>query len=112
VGFLEEARQAAQRTFTPASDMSVYGQDNVAATAFLAWPKQETAGRCLDACLALLAVVASQALHVTGRQARNPSLAALLATVRTHVPVIREDRVLGPEIGRLAEAFQARIYPD
>jgi histidine ammonia-lyase len=112
VGFLEEARQAAQRTFTPASDMSVYGQDNVAATAFLAWPKQEMAGRCLDACLALLAVVASQALHVTGRQARNPSLAALLATVRTHVPVIREDRVLGPEIGRLAEAFQARIYPD
>ena len=112
VGFLEEARQAAQRTFTPASDMSVYGQDNVAATAFLAWPKQETAGRCLDACLALLAVVASQALHVTGRQARNASLAGLLATVRDHVPLIREDRVLGPEIGRLAEAFRASIYPD
>lgn len=112
VGFLEEARQAAQRTFSPPSDMSVYGQDNVAATAFLAWPKQETAGRCLEACLALLAVVASQALHVTGRGARNPALAALLDTVRAHVPPIGADRVLGPEIGRLAEAFRRRVYPD
>lgn len=111
VGYMEEARTAAQRTFTPPSDMSVFGQDNVAASAFLAWPKQETAGRCLDSCLALLAVVASQALHIQDRDARSAPLRALLATVRAHVPPVSDDRVLGPEIGRLCEAFRARLYP-
>ncbi|MBN8631478.1 MAG: aromatic amino acid lyase [Rhodobacterales bacterium] len=111
VGFLEEARNAAQRTFTPASDMSVYGQDNVAATAFLAWPKQETAGRCLDSCLALLGVVASQAFHVTGRKPRSDPLAETLATIRAHVPPVSADRVLGPEIGRLFDAFRVELYP-
>ncbi|HQU68052.1 MAG TPA: aromatic amino acid lyase [Albidovulum sp.] len=111
VGYLEEARTAAQRTFTPPSDMSVYGQDNVAATAFLAWPKQDAAGRCLDACLALLAATASQALHVQGRAARSTLLAELLATVRAHVPPVVDDRVLGPEIGRLCDTFRAGLYP-
>lgn len=111
VGYLEKARAAAQRTFTPPSDMSVYGQDNVASTAFLAWPKQETAGRCLDACLALLGVVASQAFHVTGRRPRSAPLAETLATIRAHVPPVGDDRVLGPEIGRLCEAFRAGLYP-
>jgi histidine ammonia-lyase len=111
VGFLEEARAAAQRTFTPPSDVSVFGQDNVAATAFLAWPKQETAGRCLDACLALLGVIASQALAVTKRQARSQPLKDILAVIRTHVPPITDDRVLGPEIGRLCAAFRHKIYP-
>jgi histidine ammonia-lyase len=111
VGYLEEARAAAQRTFTPPSDMSVFGQDNVAATAFLAWPKQETTGRCLDACLALLAVTASQALEVQGRDARSTPLRDLLATIRAQVPVVSEDRVLGPEIGRLCEIFRGALYP-
>lgn len=111
VGFLEEARTAAQRTFTPPSDMSVFGQDNVAATAFLAWPKQETAGRCLDACLACLAVVASQALHVAGCTARNAPLSALLGQTRALVPPVTDDRVLGPELAALCEALRAEIYP-
>ena len=111
VGFLEEARSAASRTFTPPSDMSVFGQDNVASTAFLAWPKQEAAGRSLDACLACLAVVASQALHVRGTSARNPALADLLATTRSHVPIVAGDRVLGPEIGALCQVLRTRIYP-
>lgn len=111
VGHLEEARAAAQRTFTPPSDVSVFGQDNVAATAFLAWPKQETAGRALDACLAHLGVIASQALAVTGRPARSRPLGDLLSVIRTHVPPVTADRVLGPEIGRLCSAFRHEIYP-
>jgi histidine ammonia-lyase len=59
----------------------------------------------------LLGVVASQALHVTGRAARSAPLAAVLETIRAHVPPVTEDRVLGPEIGRLCEALRKDIYP-
>src|SRR5262249_8644807 len=36
-GFVEEARAHAQRTPIPAMDASVFGQDDVAAPAYLAW---------------------------------------------------------------------------
>ena len=67
-GYLEEARMWAQRTFIPGTD-SGGGQDDVATTAFLAFTKEQKAGRCLDAALAMLAVLAAQALFVTGREA-------------------------------------------
>ena len=77
-GYLEQAKLAAQRTFIPGTELVGAGQDDVATTAFFAWTKEATAGRCLDAAMAMLATIASQALHVTERTA--PALQAFVAT--------------------------------
>jgi histidine ammonia-lyase len=107
-GYIEQAKSAAQRTFIPSSDGG-NGQDDVAAPAFLAWTKEAQAGRCLDASLAMLAVMASQALYVTGRAA-PPALEEFLELVRGHVAPVDEDRILGPELARLTEAITAKIF--
>ena len=110
-GYIEQAKSAAQRTFIPGSDGG-NGQDDVAAPAFLAWSKEAQAGRCLDASLAMLAVMASQALHVA-RRTPPPPLENFLNLVRTHVAPVEEDRILGPELARLTGAITARIFaPD
>ena len=109
-GYIEMAKAAAQRTFIPGSD-SASNQDDVATPTFLAWTKEQRAGRCLDACLAMLAVVASQALYVTDRPA-PPALREFLALVRDHVPPLVEDRILGPELNRLADALTAQVFSD
>ena len=108
-GYLEQAKAAAQRTFIPGSESAGAGQDDVASPVFLAWAKEERAGRCLEAALAMLAVVASQALHATQRQA-PPALHAFLAGLRAIVPPVEEDRVLGPELNRLADDFTAHVF--
>ncbi|WP_343285513.1 aromatic amino acid lyase [Inquilinus limosus] len=108
-GYLEQAKAAAQRTFLPGTEAAGAGQDDVAAPAFLAWAKEERAGRCLDAALAMLAVIASQALHVTSRDP-TPALRAFVETVRDVVPPVEEDRVLGPELGRLATCFTGQVF--
>jgi histidine ammonia-lyase len=108
-GFLEEAKAAAQRSFIPGSESAGAGQDDVAAPALLAWSKEERAGRALDAALALLAVVASQALHVTARPA-PPPLASFLGEVRSIVPPVDADRVLGPELEQLARSFTRHTF--
>jgi len=54
-GYIEMAKSAAQRTFIPAAIR--LNQDDVATPTFLAWSKEQRTGRCLDACLAMLAVV-------------------------------------------------------
>ncbi len=109
VGFAEQAKRAAQRTFLPGSEGGGFGQNDVSPPTFLAWHAQEEAGACLDAALAALAAVASQALYVTER-APPPALAQTLAEVRAHVPPIIEQRMLAPEIERLDAAWRARIY--
>ena len=108
-GYLEQAKNAAQTTFIPGTESAGAGQDDVAATAFLAWAKEERAGRGLDACLATLSVVASQAFFVTNREP-PPALAGLLGDIRAHVRPVEEDRVLGPEILRLAAFYTARAF--
>lgn len=107
-GYIEMAKSAAQRTFIPGSD-SASNQDDVATPTFLAWSKEQRTGRCLDACLALLAVVASQALYVTDRAAPS-ALAEFLTLVRSHVPPLIEDRILGPELNQLANALTAQVF--
>jgi histidine ammonia-lyase len=110
-GYIELAKGAAQRTFIPGNDSCV-GQDDVAAPAFLAWSKEARAGRCLDASLAMLAAVASQALFVTNREA-PPALRSFLELIRSYVAPVVEDRILGPEFGRLTDAITAKIFaPD
>jgi histidine ammonia-lyase len=111
-GYVELAKAAAQRTFIPGSDSMGSGQDDVATPGLIAWTKEARAARCLDACLGMLAVVASQALFVTDRKAPLP-LGKFVDLVRTHVAPVIEDRVLGPELGQLADTITANIFaPD
>jgi histidine ammonia-lyase len=109
-GFVEEARAHAQRTPIPAMDASVFGQDDVAAPAYLAWPKAMKAGETLDRALAVLAVTASQALHLIQREPVTEPLRALLSQTRRFVPPVTVDRVLGPELQLLSQAFTARVF--
>lgn len=108
-GFAEQARLAAQRTFLPGMESGGYGQNDVPVQSFLSWRKEAEAGRCLDATLALLATVSSQALYITGRQA-PPRLRPLVEEVRALVPPLEEQRGLAYEVQGLAERFTARVF--
>lgn len=108
--FAEQARHAAQRTFPPGSEGGGFGQNDLAVPTFSAWRKEREAGRCLEANLAILAAVASQALHVTGRAA-PPALADFLTTVRERFPPMEGQRAPGPDAQALAEEFRRRIIP-
>jgi histidine ammonia-lyase len=66
-------------------------------------------GRCLDTCLATLAVVASLALYVTGRQA-PPALRDFVAESRGIVLPVDHDRVLGLELLSLATMFTKKAF--
>lgn len=104
----EDARAAATPTLLPAGGLR---QNDVPAPAFFAWERERRTASCLDAALATLAVAASQSLNETGRPV-PAGLAAILAEIREHVPVVEEPRSLGPELERLTEAFAARACPD
>ena len=106
VGYGEEARHAAQRSFTPQSEGGGYAQNDMAPPTFPAWDKERCAGRCLDASLAMLAIVAARALEVTDRAA-TPALAGFLAEVRVVFPPLVDHPPLGADIGALADAFTA-----
>jgi histidine ammonia-lyase len=109
VGYAEEAKRAAQRTFLPASEGGGFGQNDTAPPTFIAWRGQDQAAYCLEAVLAALAAVASQALHVTNREA-SPPLGALLADIRSSVPPVVESRAIAPDMERLVAAFRAKVY--
>jgi histidine ammonia-lyase len=109
VGYAEEAKRAAQRTFLPGSEGGGFGQNDTAPPTFIAWRGQEQAAYCLEAALAALAAVASQALHVTKREA-PPKLRDLLAEVRAHVPPVEESRAIAPDMERLVAALRSGIY--
>ncbi|MBX6323059.1 MAG: aromatic amino acid lyase [Rhodospirillaceae bacterium] len=109
VGYAEQARRAAQRNFLPGSENGGFGQNDVAPPTFLAWRSQEEAGRCLEACLAVLAAVASQAFYVTERAA-PPALAPLLEAVRSDFPPVTASRAFVGDLTRLAARFRDRVY--
>jgi histidine ammonia-lyase len=109
VGYAEQARRAAQRNFLPGSEGGGFGQNDVAPPTFLAWSGQSEAGRCLDAGLAILASIGSQALFVTERNA-PAALASLVDEVRRHLAPVSESRVLAYEMESLASAFQHRVF--
>ena len=107
VGYGEEARHAARRTFMPPSEGGgIGGQNDVAMATTFAYRKHKTAGFCLEASLALLAVSASQALWAEDRKA-PPKLRGFLDEFREVVPPLqtRKGRDLGKEVGRLRERF-------
>jgi histidine ammonia-lyase len=110
-GYAEQARLAAARHFLPGSEGGGFGQNDVAVPTFLAWRGEAEAGRCLDAGLALLAAVASQAFHVSERAA-PPRLAPLLAEAREICPPLTAPRPLAGEVERLAGRFTAKAFAE
>jgi histidine ammonia-lyase len=109
VGLGERARHAAQRSFLPGSESGGFGQNDVGVASFLAWQKENTAGRALDGCLAVLGAIAAEALTATRRPA-PPALQRRLDFIRRHLPPVESLRALGPELGRLAEAISQEVY--
>ncbi len=109
-GFVEQARQVASPSLLPAMESGGYGQNDVPTPVFLSWRKEAEAGRCLEACLALLAAICSQAFAATHRDP-PPALAKLVAETRTLLPPLSEQRPLGPEAEALAERFRSRVVP-
>jgi histidine ammonia-lyase len=83
--------------------------NDTAPPTFIAWRGQEQAAYCLEAALAALAAVASQALHVTKREA-SPPLHALVADIRSNMPPVVESRPITPDMETLTAALRARIY--
>jgi histidine ammonia-lyase len=102
----EESRSLAQPTVL---SLAGFGQNDVPSLSFLAWRKAVGAGRCLDGAMAVLAGVASQALHV-GRRAAGPALDPFVAEVRAHFPPVSEtlDHPIGEDFGALMDAFSRR----
>ena len=109
-GYEEEARLYAQATLLPGSESGGFGQNDVASPVFLAWSKQDRAGRCLDMALASLVPIALRALDVTGRPVPK-ALAGLEATAREILPDPPEGRALGPVVATLADALRRDICP-
>jgi histidine ammonia-lyase len=109
VAYAEQARQAAQRTFLPGSEGGGFGQNDVPAPSFFAWRKEAETGRCLDAALAILAAVASQALHITGNPV-PPALTSLLEEVRALMPPVEKPSAPAAGVAALAERFTRSAF--
>ena len=109
-GYEEEARLYAQATVLPGSESGGFGQNDVASPVFLAWSKQDRAGRCLDMALASLVPIALRAFDVTDRPV-PPPLADLEAEARRIVPDPALGRAFGPVVASIADALQSDIYP-
>jgi histidine ammonia-lyase len=109
LGLAEQARTAAQRTLLPPGEGAGYGQTDMASPVFLAWEKSETAGRCLDAALASLAVVAIHALDVTTRTP-PPRLLEFTAWLRGALPSPTDTLPTGKTIQPVIDAFTGHVF--
>ena len=105
-GWAEEARALAVPTLL---SLGGFGQNDVPALSFLAWRKATAIGRCLDAALAVLAAIASQALYADAREP-PPPLRALLAQIRSSFPPVASPRALGEDCERLMETFTREVF--
>jgi histidine ammonia-lyase len=105
-GWAEEARRLAQPSVLA---LGAFGQNDVPAMSFAAWRKAVGIGRCLDAALAVLAVVASEAMRAPDR-AVPPALAELLRRVREVVPQMDGVRRLGPDCESLTRSFAQQVF--
>lgn len=105
-GWAEEARAAAGPTLL---SLGAFGQNDVPILPFLAWRKSTAVGGCLDACLAVLGILASQALYVSGREP-PARLRPLLAEIRRHAPPVTEPRPLTEDCARLTQALTDSVF--
>lgn len=105
-GWAEEARALATPTLL---SLGGFGQNDVPALSFLAWRKATDVGACLDASLAVLAAVTSQALHVDAHEP-PPNLRALVDEIRAAFPPVDQPRALGEDCQRLTDAFARHVF--
>jgi histidine ammonia-lyase len=105
-GYVETARAAADPALMPA--VVTDPQNDLSTATSIAHQRELGAAGAFDGALAILALVASQALFVTGRQPAPP-LRDLAAGIRSVFPPVERagGRDLGTEAGRLAGIFQA-----
>jgi histidine ammonia-lyase len=105
-GYVETARAAAGPALMPA--VVTDPQNDLSTATSIAHQRERDAAGAFDNALAILALVASQALFVTGRQPAPP-LRELAAGIRSVFPPVERagGRDLGAEAGRLAGIFQA-----
>lgn len=109
VAYAEQARHAAQRTLLPGSEGGGFGQNDVAVPVFPAWRKEAEAGACLQANLAILSAIASQAFFATDREP-PARLGPLLAQIRDHIAPVIEVRALGADAEGLSDTFARKIF--
>jgi len=105
-GYAESARAAAAPALMP--PVVVDTQNDLSTATSLALEQQRRAADGLDSALAVLSLVASQALFVTGREPAPP-LAELVAGVRSVFPPVDSPRGRdqGVQAGRLADVLRA-----
>ena len=103
-GYVEEARAAATPALLPGAVEEP--RADVLSPTFGAYRRERRAAECLDGVLAILAIVSSQALFVTGRNPAQPLL-PVLSFVRSVFPPIdgTGDRDLSADGGRLQQAL-------
>ncbi len=107
-GFVEEMRRLSQPTLISTSDTAASMQDDVPITTALAFVNERRAAECFDMTIAVLAVIASQALHITDATAA-PALSPFLDTLREIVPPVESQRRLGADCAQLAEALSEAV---
>jgi histidine ammonia-lyase len=105
-GYVEEARAAATPALLPGAVEDPHA--DVLSPTFSAYRRGRRAAECLDGVLAILAIVSSQALFVTGRNPARPLL-PLLSFVRSVFPPLdgTGERDLSADGGRLQQALGA-----
>jgi histidine ammonia-lyase len=105
-GYVEEARAAATPALLPGAVEDPHA--DVLSPTFSAYRRERRGAECLDGVLAILAIVSSQALFVTGRSPARPLL-PLLSFVRSVFPPIdgTGERDLSADGGRLQQALGA-----
>jgi histidine ammonia-lyase len=104
--YVEEARAAAIPALLPSVAEDPYA--DLSSPAFSAYRRERRGAECLDGVMAILAIVSSQALFVTGRNPAEP-LRPLLSFVRSVYPPIdgTGERDLSVDGGRLQDALGA-----
>jgi histidine ammonia-lyase len=105
-GWANQARLQAQPSLI---GLGAFGQNDVPAMSFAAWRKAVAIGRCLDACLAVLAALASRALQASDRPG-PPALNQLTRQVAEVFPPITGERRIGPDCEALAASFASQIF--
>jgi histidine ammonia-lyase len=105
-GWAEEARATASPTLL---SLGGFGQNDVPAMGFLAWRKATAIGHCLDASLAVLAALASQALHGAGHEP-PAQLGSFVNEIRAAFPPVARPRALGADCTALAAAFTRQVF--
>lgn len=105
-GWAEEARNLAQPSLL---SLGSFGQNDVPAMSFFAWRKAMAIGRCLDASLAILAAVATQAIAIAGRRL-TPELGAFAMEISADFPAVAGVRRLGRDFEAVARRFNQRVF--